>query len=112
MKARARLAATLQLGLGLVALVLETVRVSSTFHEVTLSTFGEGFYCGAAFLAAGLLHLLLLGGDKQLHQVGRDDNSRNCQISLSSPSWIPWLVGCRIASTATVVAFVSKKFDV
>ena len=76
MKARARLAATLQLGLGLVALVLETVRVSSTFHEVTLSTFGEGFYCGAAFLAAGLLHLLLLGGDKQLHQVGRDDNSR------------------------------------
>ena len=71
MKARARLAAILQLGLGLLALVLETVRVSSTFHEVTLSTFGEGFYCGAVFLGAGLLHLLLLGGDKQLHQVGQ-----------------------------------------
>ena len=43
---------------GVICILIETIKVSSTFHEQTLSTFGEGFYCGAIFLITGIFDLV------------------------------------------------------
>merc|ERR1711874_510769 len=41
---------------GLVALLVETLKTALTWREdETLVSFGEGFYCGSVFLAAGVL---------------------------------------------------------
>ena len=54
---------------GVICILIETIKVSSTFHEQTLSTFGEGFYCGAVFMLTGLFDLMKKPGKKTFEKI-------------------------------------------
>merc|ERR1712012_166119 len=43
---------------GFICIIIETVKVSSTFNQHTMATYGEGFYCGAIFLLTGIFDLV------------------------------------------------------
>ena len=43
---------------GFICIIIETVKVSSTFNQHTMATYGEGFYCGAIFLFTGIFDLV------------------------------------------------------
>ena len=54
---KSRILAGIHILCGILSLIVETVKVSSTFHEKEMSTFGEGFYCGLVFIGAGVFEL-------------------------------------------------------
>jgi len=54
---KSRILAGIHIICGILSLIVETVKVSSTFQEKTMSTFGEGFYCGLVFIGAGVFEL-------------------------------------------------------